>query len=391
MTTLGVFFTRGVSLKQWEDSGLFDREVLIYREHLSNGLFDTVYWFTYGATDSGVAERLVSQGRLPEKIHVIPSPRWLVPFGRGASLLYSVLMPAIAMHALRKCDVFKTNQMDGSIAAVLAAIWLRRPLFVRTGYSLSMFVDRIHPRNPFRRGFAWLTEAIAFRNCDASSVSSRFDREYVVSRYSVAAQPPDIIGNYVDTVAFAPRADGSRRERLVFVGRISPQKNLAEAIAACASARIGLDIVGDGPNRDALEKLAVALHADVAWLGIVPNEKLPALLGAYRYFLLVSLWEGMPKALLEAMSAGLVCIGNDTTGINELITDGVTGYLSAGPAARQIETAIRRAREGEREGVSMAARAHICQHFSLEAVAAREREVFVRLIGAREAAAGAPT
>jgi hypothetical protein len=39
MTVLGVFFTRGVSLRQWVDSGLFDREVLIYHVHLDSEFF----------------------------------------------------------------------------------------------------------------------------------------------------------------------------------------------------------------------------------------------------------------------------------------------------------------------------------------------------------------
>jgi hypothetical protein len=51
MTVLGLFFTRGVSLRQWIDSGLFDREVLIYQHHLSSHQFDEIIWFTYGILD----------------------------------------------------------------------------------------------------------------------------------------------------------------------------------------------------------------------------------------------------------------------------------------------------------------------------------------------------
>lgn len=374
MTTLGVFFTRGVSLKQWVEQGLFDREVLIYHEHLGNGLFDAIHWFTYGSEDAATAAQLVREGRLSPAIQVVPRPGWLGYFGRGGNLLYMLLMPFLALKRLKRCDVFKTNQMDGAIAALVAARLLRRPLFVRTGYTHSIFVDRIHASNPLRRGIASFTEKLAFRHCDAASVSSRFDRDYVVERYDVRA--PFVLGNYIDIDRFSPRPDKSKSDRLIFVGRLSPQKNLGAAIPACAQARIGLDVIGDGPDKQALHALAHEVRADVRWLGVVPNERLPERLVGYRFFYLPSLWEGMPKALLEAMAAGLVCIGNDTTGINEVIEDGVTGYLSKGADQEALAAAIRRALSGDVDAVSAAARDFVSRNFSLSAIARQEREIF---------------
>lgn len=388
MTVLGVFFTRGVSLKQWVDSGLFDREVLIYHEQLRTGLFSRIYWFTYGPSDRKLAAHLVSSRRLSDRIEVIQRTAWLGGFGRAASFLYSFLMPLLAIRELNKCDVFKTNQMDGALAAVVAARLLRRPLYVRTGYTLSLFVDRIHARNPLRRRFATFTEIIAFRCCQAASVSSHFDRDYVVKRYSLAERPPFVIGNYIDTEAFKPRPAGEKLNRLIFVGRLTPQKNLGSAIAACAVANVGLDIVGDGPDKKLLEDAANEAGADVRWLGVFPNERLPELLSMYRYFFLPSLWEGMPKALLEAMATGMICIGNDTTGINEVIRDGETGYLATGPAAAKLTDAIRRAMDGDPEPIAAAARDFICRNFSLAAIAAKEREIYASLLSVTRAHSG---
>ena len=380
MTVLGVFFTRGVSLKQWVDSGLYDREVLIYQQHLRSGLFERIYWFTYGGADLDVAARLREDGRLPAGIQIVQRPAWIGCFGRAANLVYTLLMPLLAFRFLRKCNVFKTNQMDGAIAAVVSSAMLRCPLYVRTGYTLSLFVDRIHANNPLRRRFAWLTEYIAFNQCSASSVSSRFDRDYVAKRYALAGRAPVIVGNYIDTEAFRPRSGIVKIDRLLFVGRLSPEKNLNAAIAACADAGIGLDIVGDGPDKKMLEETASAKGADVSWIGVVPNGRLPELLCGYQYFILPSLWEGMPKALLEAMAAGLVCIGTDTTGINEVITDGVTGYLSSGPSALELTKAIRRAIEGDKERISSAATDLVVQTYSLTAIASKESEIFNSLL-----------
>lgn len=379
MTVLGVFFTRGVSLKRWVASGLFSREVLIYRYHLDSGQFSEVVWFTYGTDDATVADDLHAQGCLPPQIQVVPMPGWLSMFGRGASLIYAFLMPFLVQRHLGRCAVFKTNQMDGALAAVVASKLFKRPLYVRTGYTLSLFVDRIHACNPLRRGFAWLTEIIAFRYCAASSVSSRYDRDYIVRRYGLSEAPPAVIGNYIDIKRFSPREGSIVRERMVFVGRLSPQKNLDSAIAACVSAGVGLDIIGDGPDRSKLQALARDLGADIGWFGVLPNDRLPEVLAAYRYFFLPSLWEGMPKALLEAMAAGMVCVGNDAIGINEVIRDGVTGYLSSGADVHHLAQAVRRALVGDHVSVSAAGRAFVCENYSLDTVAGRELAILANL------------
>lgn len=379
---LGVFFTRGVSLKKWVDAGLFDREVQIYREHLSSGLLSQVYWFTYGGSDHQLAERLVAEGRLPASIQVIQWPNWLSIFGRGASAIYSLLMPFLARKYLRRCDLYKTNQMEGAIAAVLSSVLWKRPLYVRTGYTLSRVVERIFPGNPLRRFMAYATEYIGFQFGGISSVSSKFDFYYVRKRYHVPEEKLAIVGNYVDTDAFGPSNASGRLERVVYVGRLSPEKNLGMAIRACQKSHIGLDIIGEGSERPYLEDIVREIDADVRWLGVVTNDQLPQILAGYKYFILPSLWEGMPKALLEAMASGLVCIGNDTTGINEVIEDGINGYLSRGPEAEQLAKAIQRAMSGDQVKVSAAARSFVDKSYSLGAIAAREREILTKISGA---------
>ncbi len=373
-----------MSLEKWLAAGLFDREVTIYRQHLRSGTLSRVCWFTYGADDDRLAEMLKSSGRLPSEIDVVPCPRWVLKLGRGASALYSLLMPLIIGSHVRRCDLLKTNQMDGALAAVVASRIYGRPLFVRTGYTLSRIVAEVFPDNPLRRGAAWLTERLAFQLSARASVSSRYDLEYVTRKYSLEGRPPAVIGNFVDTAAFAPVASGDRRERAIFVGRLSPEKNLEMAIRACRQCGIGLDIIGKGTERQRLEGIAREIGADVAWLGVVANDVLPEHLNRCRFFILPSLWEGMPKALLEAMACGLVCIGNNATGINEIIDDGVSGYLSAGPSAGELAEAIRRALDGDHEVVSAAARRYIDQQFSLAAIAGKEAGIFAEMLQGQE-------
>lgn len=384
MTALGVFFTRGVSLEKWLTAGLYDREVTIYRYHLHRGTLSRVYWFTYGADDDHLAEVLKDEGRLPPEIDVVPCPRWILKLGRGASVLYSLLMPFVVGNYVRRCDLLKTNQMDGALAAVVASWLYGRPLFVRTGYTLSRFVAQIFPGNPLRQIAAWLTERLAFSFSDRASVSSCYDLDYVTRKYRLHGRPPAVIGNFVDTAAFTPVTGNAKHSRAIFVGRLSPQKNLEMAIRACCQCNIGLDIIGEGPERQRLEGIGRGIGADVTWLGVVANDALPQYLSRCRFFILPSLWEGMPKALLEAMASGLVCIGNNATGINEIIEDGVTGYLSAGPLAADLAEAIQRAMHGDYESVSAAARHFIDSQFSLAAIAGKEADVLAEMLQGQE-------
>jgi glycosyltransferase involved in cell wall biosynthesis len=381
MTELGVFFTRGVSLRKWVESGLFDREVLIYHAHVESGFFSRILWFTYGVNDAELAREFHDSGRLSRSIEVIPCPRWVRYAGRLGSVLYSLLLPIVLRRVVARCDVLKTNQMDGSISALIcAAIW-KRPLYVRTGYTLSRVVEKTSPSNWLRRLVAYANEYLAFKLASASSVSSRYDRDYIVQRYGVQVPQPIIVGNYVDTALFSLSAKGERvNDRVLYVGRLSPEKNLDNAIAACATVGLGLDVIGAGAELARLKEVAIGCGASVRWLGVVPNKQLPDLFRGYRYFILPSHWEGLPKALIEAMSAGLVCIGNDTTGINEIIEDGVTGYLSPSTDAAALAKTLRRALEGDHNRISRAGREFACNEFSLYAIAAKEQAIFTSIL-----------
>lgn len=382
MTVLGVFFTRGVSLRSWINSGLFDREVLIYHAHLKSGFFSKIYWFTYGADDSNLEKELHKSGRLKHEINVIGCPRWLCFAGRVHSTLYSIIMPLVIMKTARQCDVFKTNQMDGSHAALFSAMILRKPLYVRTGYTLTRAVQKVSPKNWLRQLTACINERLAFTLASASSVSSNHDKKYILKKYGKKiGHRLEVVGNYVDTILFDSGDDSIKRlTKILYVGRLSPEKNLRSAILACAKVGVQLDIVGTGIEFAALKIVAQQCGAKVDWIGVVSNNELPKLFREYQFFILPSLWEGLPKALIEAMSAGLVCIGTDTTGINEIIKDGYTGFLAKKPDHECIAVAIQRALLCDWFSISKAGRQYVCENFSLEQVTSKEKKIFSRII-----------
>ncbi|MGA1980075.1 MAG: glycosyltransferase family 4 protein [Sedimentisphaerales bacterium] len=374
---LALFFTRGISLKLWLDTGLFDREKQLYEEHLRRGHLKKVYWLTYGKKDAELAKQLRLSGRLDSRIEVLPMPRLFC--GYCGTLLYSFLMPLIHFAWLSNCDILKTNQMDGSWAAVLAKWLYRKPLVVRTGYTWSLLKKKYDVAK-YRQKLIGLIEHFAYNSATIAVVTSEKQAHYISERYSVPEGNVQVIPNYINTQFFTPAGSADRyADRLIFVGRLNEEKNLFNLIEAVAQTGLILDIYGKGNIRNELEAQAKKLNAKVNFMGVVPNNELPNILNRYRYYILPSFYEGMPKTLLEAMACGLVCIGTDVEGINNIIEDGVSGYLAKGTQAQALVEVIKRAAQLPHDSVTAEGIRLVRNNFSLETVVEREKEIIANL------------
>ncbi|MCU7555628.1 glycosyltransferase [Alteromonas sp. ASW11-19] len=117
------------------------------------------------------------------------------------------------------------------------------------------------------------------------------------------------------------------------IARLDPIKNQLMMLRAFADAcqaqrNLKLLIVGDGEMRESLEALTddLDLRDRVIFTGYITNPT--DYLALMRYFLLPSLSEGTSMTLLEALSIGIPCIVTDAGGNAEVITDGVTGFVT---------------------------------------------------------------
>ena len=375
---LALFFTRNVSLKLWVDSGLFDREKLLYEEHLRRGSLRKVYWLTYGKDDAAIAEKLRSENRLHLDIIVLPMPAlfegW---FGRS---VYSLFMPFIHGSSIKNTDILKTNQIDGSWSAVIAKLLYKKPLLARTGYTLSIFAKG-KARSKFKIRIIEFIEWLAYKCTDKAVVASFQDSRYVHSKYGLPQEKINVIHNFINTEIFCPIDSKKYFNRMLFVGRLDQQKNLLNLFEALPKTKLTLDIYGDGPLREQLARKAKDLGIPVNFMGVVANKDLPEVLNRYRYFILPSVFEGMPKSLLEAMACGLLCIGTDIDGINEIIEDSVNGYLANDTSIPALAKTINRAIQLPAETLIAEGVKTIRNKFSIEIIVEQEKELFENLKG----------
>ena len=117
---------------------------------------------------------------------------------------------------------------------------------------------------------------------------------------------------------------------LLAVGQCRPEKNYISLINVMK--RINADIVtivvGGGSQLDYLRTEAQKSGKCIMFVGNVDNSKIPIYMAAADCFINVSTSEGFPNAVLEALASGLPVIATDVTGMKEIITDSVNGFIT---------------------------------------------------------------
>jgi len=306
---LGILPEQGGSLKNWSKAGQDKRFIHYYLESYAKD-FDKVYYFSY----------------LNEDRKLSPSCFLVKNTSRLHRWLYAPLMPILKAGYFRKCDVLRVMQITGALPAIISKLLYMKPFVITYGYPYEVFSrgkgERIRPY------LFNIRSRIALKFADKVIVTTKALFDYV-SKYT-ASHKISLIPNAVNTAQFRPFAVKAEddRKNIIYVGRLASLKNvnlLLEAVSLLKDAR--LTIIGDGPLKTQLQAQAEAMKLDVDFKGIVQHQDLPQYLNAASVFVLPSMAEGHPKALLEAMSCGLGCIGMNVEGTNSVIRDGVNGLL----------------------------------------------------------------
>lgn len=127
---------------------------------------------------------------------------------------------------------------------------------------------------------------------------------------------------------------GVHKPLVISLGNLKPQKNPLDfaALAARVSATLPDTrwlFIGEGPLRTQVEARVLVLGLEGKFILPGWRQDSAQLLSCADVFVMTSLWEGLPRALLEAMKTGLPCVCYATDGVKDVITDGINGYLVA--------------------------------------------------------------
>jgi glycosyltransferase involved in cell wall biosynthesis len=202
-------------------------------------------------------------------------------------------------------------------------------------------------RDVLLRGAGGAAERWLLRGADAvialTPSAGRLLRGDGIPEERVHVIPP----GYDPALFAAPAADpfpDLPRPRIAYLGRLAPQKDVGTLLEAFArlDAAAHLVLIGDGPDRPALEDRARAFGGRVRFVGFVPHVQIPGVLQHVDMLVLPSLYEDLSSALIEAMAAGLPVVATRVGGTADLVDDGVNGLLVASGDPAALAAAIGR-------------------------------------------------
>jgi D-inositol-3-phosphate glycosyltransferase len=295
------------------------------------------------------------------------------PFYEALSVPYERLPaprdldPLLALHvrrATRRADIVHTHLVH---ADVYGAFGARR------------LVSTKHNDDPFRAGpFRFLERTLAHRAARIIAITESLAR-FQIERVGLPRDKVEVVHYGLDDL---PRAWGTNAPDpvpadarvLLCVCRLEPQKGVDVAIRALPDVPgAQLVVLGEGPQRAELERLARELGVQVYLPGRVPD--VAAWLRRADLLVHPVRWEGFGLALLEAMLASLAVVATRVSSIPEIVSDGETGLLVPPDDPSALAAALNRVL-ADPAGYGDRGRARARAEFSVARMAEKTLEVY---------------
>lgn len=239
-----------------------------------------------------------------------------------------------AFRSVRRAAAIRRAIVDSRAEVVLAFLDVTNvlTLIATRGLALPVVVgERTYPgaraigtwRNMLRRiAYGWARRVVAQTEDTARWLEIH-----------TRARDVTVIPNFLAPEFQVKSIAGDRQPRVLAVGRLGREKGfdmLLRAWSGLGPERVGwrLRIVGEGPERDSLQKLAgdLGIETEVEFPGQVADVAVEY--ASARIFVLTSRFEGFPNALVEASASGCACIAFDClTGPREIFAKLAAGTL----------------------------------------------------------------
>jgi glycosyltransferase involved in cell wall biosynthesis len=254
--------------------------------------------------------------------------------GATRELLVALLAAGEYASALRRPQ--RVTHVHAQFCSMPATVGILLAEILNVTFSMSC-----HARDIFTRESVLVGPKLA--EAEFAAVCTRHGLERLERLQRIAAGDKlHLIYHGIDPSQFVPprlRPEGPRK--VLSVGRLVEKKGYsillqAAALARARGAEFELHLVGEGPEREDLERLAsgLGLRDTAVFHGALTQEQLMPIYAGADVFALASVVtadgdrDGIPNVLIEALAMGIPTVATTTGGIPELIEDGVTGLLA---------------------------------------------------------------
>ncbi|MFW9827681.1 MAG: glycosyltransferase [Candidatus Thorarchaeota archaeon] len=375
-----ITFTYGVSLEQWYNSGIIYRELELYKRLAQKHA--KIYLLTYGDHKDFNYLDLLGE------IKVVPVLKYLKSRFSLFQKLKTLFLPFRLKKLFSEIDIIKTNQMEGSFIACIAKLLYKKKLIIRCGWErLRTYISSYaikEKKNYFKYLLnyikIYLIEFIAYRLADYIVLTNPKDIEFIIKKFGLHNKKDKIklFFNFIDIDKFKPLNLARKDKFVLYIGRLTKEKNLINLIKAFRDLdEFSLDVIGSGPLKSKLQKFAKGLGVHTNFLGVYPNNRLPEIINQYQIYILPSFYEGNPKTLLEAMSCEVACIGTNVIGINNIVKHKVSGFL-CDTNPESIKNAILEVYNNQtlRLKISKNARKYVLENCSIHSISKKEYQLY---------------
>lgn len=272
------------------------------------------------------------------------------------------LLPLI--NAISRSDVLVCSMYYSSLIGTVVGRLSGVPAIFRWQHST-------HVKNRFRIPFHKLTGHLSSRilaDCRASA-------DFLVRDLGIPKEAVTVLTLAgIDVESFPSKeVTGDCPIKVGAIGRLQPQKNfqaLVDIASSFENDEYEFYVVGEGPERDALERASENVGS-VHFLGSLSHGEVQEFLDDIDIYVQPSNLEGLCITVLEAMASGLPVVASPVGGISRSVVDGETGVLVENHDIDRFEGAIRRLGEREvlREEMGRAGRKRISRQYSRESLA----------------------
>ena len=207
-------------------------------------------------------------------------------------------------------------------------VWERLKNNHETNYSVEEFANKFTGFRTLLQREIYNTALSRFQNLTSPGESLA----KIISNWGID-QKVHVIANGTRCV------DVTKVERefdVVSLSRLVNWKRIDVLIEACAIANLKLAIAGEGPEELRLRNLATQTNGNITFLGHLDSESATQLLRKSNIFVLISDYEGLSFALIEAMMLGKKILVSDTPGNAAVITNNVEGFVTSNYSAVEL-------------------------------------------------------
>ncbi len=294
-------------------------------DHLDPNIFETHLWAGRGAFwDNEVERKWIHTGRL----------KFFSRLKRSIHPLFDILVILELARALKELrpDIIHTHSSKAGIVGRIAAKLAGVPQMIHTyhGFGFNKY-QKFWTRVLFiglEKLCAHFSSKLIFvsqANLDeAATLKIGQQEQYVLIRSGIQ------IRHVVNKAAATDREKGklslglSSGPVISTIGAFKPQKNLLEFVEAAKEILLTVPdahflIIGDGVQRGLIDARIAAYKLQDRIILLGWRQDIPALLALTDVFVLTSLWEGLPRALVEAMILGIPSVCYDTDGVHDIL------------------------------------------------------------------------